>query len=80
MGLLRDFKDRFLESDLDIELVSHYEAEIDTVKDKKLCEKANRIPSAKFDNAQAAVKQLETAGIISISDSAWRSNVVLIPE
>ena len=79
MGLLRDFKDRFLESDLDIELVSHYEAEIDTVKDKKLCEKANRIPSAKFDNAQAAIKQLETAGIISISDSAWRSNVVLIP-
>jgi hypothetical protein len=66
--LLKDFEDRFMESDLDFEVVNHYEAELDTLLDKKLCEKAKRIPNTRFEQAHAAVKQLETAGILSPSD------------
>jgi hypothetical protein len=76
--LLKDFEDRFMESDLDFEIISHYEAELDTLPDKKLCEKAKRIPNTRFEQAHAAVKQLETAGILSTSDGEWRSNIVLI--
>jgi hypothetical protein len=46
--LLKDFEDRFMESDLDFEIISHYEAELDTLPDKKLCEKAKRIPTTRF--------------------------------
>ncbi len=66
--LLKDFEDRFMESDLDFEVVSHYEAELDTLLDKQLCEKAKKIPNTRFEQAHAAVKQLETAGILSLSD------------
>jgi hypothetical protein len=44
-----------------------------------LCEEAKRIPNTRFEQAHAAVKQFETAGILSPSDGEWRSNIVLIP-
>ena len=66
-------------SDLDFEVINHYEAELDTLHDKKLCEKAKRIPEKRFEQAHAAVKQFESVGILSTSDSKWRSNIVLIP-
>jgi len=77
--LLKDFEDRFMTSDLDFEVINHYEAELDTLHDKKLCEKAKRIPEKRFEQAHAAVKQFESVGILSTSDSKWRSNIVLIP-
>ncbi len=44
-----------------------------------MCKKAKRIPDTRFEQAHAAVKQFESAGILSTSDSEWRSNIVLIP-
>jgi hypothetical protein len=88
MHLLNDFKDRFIESVYDFRLNddpnlpgahSDYEAEIETMEGKLLSEKAKRIPTSKFENALAVVKQWEHLGIVSASDSAWRSNLVLLP-
>jgi hypothetical protein len=88
MNLLKDFKDRVIESVFDFRLSydpcqpgihSDYEAEIETLEGKKLYEKAKRIPTSKFENALTVIKQWELAGIVSVSDSAWRSNFVLIP-
>ena len=78
MRLLSDFEDRFMETDLDIEFTCNYEAELETLEDSKLVEKTKRLPSSKFESALEAIKQLEAAGIVSQSDSAWRSNTVLI--
>jgi hypothetical protein len=87
MYLLNDFRDRFIESVYDFRLNDpyppgahiDYEAEIETMEGKLLCEKAKRIPTSKFENVLAVVKQWEHLGIVSASDSAWRSNLVLTP-
>jgi hypothetical protein len=36
MRLLKDFEDRFMTSDLDFEVIDHYEAELETLQDKKI--------------------------------------------
>ena len=42
MRWLNDFKDRFMSNELDIELTKSYEAELETLEGKKVCEKAKK--------------------------------------
>ena len=78
--LVEDFEDRFSKTKLDLEITDKYTAELDTMPGKIVNQRVRRLPENKFDFALKALKQLEKAGVISESDSEWRSNVVMIPK
>jgi hypothetical protein len=78
--LLEDFKDRFSESKLDLEITDMYTAELETVPGKIVNQKCRRLPNDRFEFAKRAIKQLMQMGVISESDSEWRSNVVMVPK
>ncbi|MEG1725637.1 MAG: reverse transcriptase domain-containing protein, partial [Anaerovoracaceae bacterium] len=79
-SLLDDFHDRFSKRKLDIEITDLYTAPLDTFKGKKVIQHVRKLPNHKYEFAYKALKQLEQAGVISESDSPWRSNVVMIPK
>ena len=80
MRLLEDFKDRFSESKLDLEITDMYTAELETVPGKIVNQKCRRLPSDRFEFAKKAIRQLSEMGVVSESDSEWRSNVVMVPK
>ena len=79
-SLLNDFKDRFSEFKLDVEVTDLYCADLETVPGKKVIQRCRRLANHKFQFAMQAIKQLEKAGVIRESDSEWRSNVVMVPK
>ncbi len=79
-NILDEFDDRFSKSKLDIEITDMYEADLETVEHKKVCQRVRRLPEQKYQFAMKAIRQLEEAGVVSESDSEWRSNVVLVPK
>ncbi len=80
MELLNDFKDRFSESKLDLEITDMYTAELETLPGKIVNQKCRRLPNDRFEFAKKAIKQLMQMGVVSESDSEWRSNVVMVPK
>ena len=80
MRLMEDFKDRFSFSKLDLEITDMYTADLETEEVKIVNQKCKRLPSDRFKAVEKAVKQLEQAGIASVSDAEWRSNLVLVPK
>ncbi len=80
MGLLNDFKDRFSESKLDLEITDMYTAELEMLPGKIVNQKCWRLPNDRFEFAKKAIKQLMQMGVVSESDSEWRSNVVMVPK
>jgi len=78
--LLLDFKDRFSRTKLDLEQTDLYTASLPTLPNKKVCQTVRRLPHNKFQFAMKAIKQLQAAGVVSESDSSWRSNVVMVPK
>ncbi len=54
--------------------------DLETVEHKKVCQRVRRLPEQKYQFAMKAIRQLEEAGVVSESDSEWRSNVVLVPK
>jgi hypothetical protein len=80
MNLLEDFKDRFSESKLDLEITDMYTASLETTPGRIVNQKCRRLPTDRFEFAQKAIKQLEDMGVVSESDSEWRSNVVMVPK
>jgi hypothetical protein len=79
-ALLTDFKDRFSESKLDLEITDMYTADLETLPNKKVNQKCRRLPTDRFEFAKKAIKQLMDMGVVSESDSEWRSNVVMVPK
>ena len=80
MDLLENFKDRFSESKLDLEITDMYTADLDTLPHKIVNQKCRRIPTDRAIFAEKAIKQLMDMGVVSESDSEWRSNVVMVPK
>jgi hypothetical protein len=80
MALLEDFKDRFSESKLDLEITDMYTADLETTPGRIVNQKCRRLPTDRFEFAQKAIKQLQDMGVVSESDSEWRSNVVMVPK
>lgn len=80
LKLLKKYADRFSTSKLDIEQTTLYEAALPTIPGRKVVQPVRRLPPVKFQFAMKALSQLEKAGVISKSDSPWRSNVVLVPK
>jgi negative regulator of genetic competence, sporulation and motility len=78
--ILDEFDDRFSKSKLDIEITDMYEADLDTTPGKIANQRVRRLPENKYQFAMKAIKQLEEAGVVSESDSEWRSNVVMVPK
>jgi hypothetical protein len=78
--LLEDFKDRFSESKLDLEITDMYTAELETTPGKIVNQKCRRLPTDRFEFAKKAIKQLMEMNVVSESDSEWRSNVVMVPK
>ena len=78
--LLKDFKDRFSESKLDLEITDMYTADLETTPGKIVNQKCRRLPTDRFEFAKKAIKQLMEMGVVSESDSEWRSNVVMVPK
>jgi hypothetical protein len=72
MELLEDFKDRFSESKLDLEITDMYTAELETLPGKVVNQKCRRLPNDRFKFAKKAIKQLMQMGVVSESDSEWR--------
>jgi hypothetical protein len=72
-SLLQDFKDRFSESKLDLEITDMYTADLETIPGKIVTQKCRRLPQDRFDFAQKAIKQLMDMGVVSESDSEWIS-------
>jgi dUTPase len=79
-ALLKDFSDRFSTSKLDLEVTDLYEADLETMPGRKVIQKVRPLPNHKFNFALKAIRQLEAAGVVQESDSAWRSNVVMVPK
>jgi hypothetical protein len=80
MNLLNDFKDRFSESKLDLEITDMYTADLETLPGKIVNQRCRRLPNDRFEFAKKAIKQLMDMGVVSKSDSEWRSNVVMVPK
>jgi len=80
MTLLEDFSDRFSKSKLDLEITDMYTADLETQEGRIVNQKCRRLPTERFEFAEKALRQLEEVGVISESDSEWRSNVVLVPK
>jgi hypothetical protein len=80
LTILEDYADRFSTTKLDIETTDIYEAELNTLPDKKVIQQCRRLPQQKFDFAYEALEQLKQAGVVEPSTSEWRSNVVLVPK
>ena len=80
MSLMEDFKDRFSESKLDLEITDMYTADLETIPGKVVNQKCRRLPTDRFVFAKKAIDQLIKMGVVSESDSAWRSNVVMVPK
>jgi hypothetical protein len=57
-----------------------YEADLETIPGKIVNQRVRRLPDNKYQFAMKAIKQLEEAGVVSESDSEWRSNVVMVPK
>ena len=79
-ALLVDFADRFSESKLDLEITDLYTADLETIPGKIVNQKCRRLPTDRFEFAKKAIAQLMDMGVVSESDSAWRSNVVMVPK
>jgi hypothetical protein len=57
-----------------------YTADLETIPNKKVNQKCRRLPTDRFEFAKKAIKQLMDMGVVSESDSEWRSNVVMVPK
>jgi hypothetical protein len=75
-----DFKDRFSESKLDLEITDMYTADLETIPGKIVNQKCRRLPTDRFIFAKKAIDQQIKMGVVLESDSAWRSNVVMVPK
>jgi hypothetical protein len=78
--LLNEYDDCFSKSKLDLQTTTLYEAPLPTIPGKKVQQKVRRLPPHKYNFAMQAIKQLQASGVVRESDSAWRSNVVLVPK
>jgi hypothetical protein len=79
-AIVEEFSDRFSRWKLDIEVTDKYEAELETKPGRSVRQAVRPLPPHKFDFALKAVKQLEEAGVVTESNSTWRSNVVMVPK
>jgi hypothetical protein len=65
---------------LDLEITNLYTATLDTIPGIIVNQPVRRISTEQFNYAIEQLHQLRDAGVISESDSPWRSNVVLVPK
>jgi hypothetical protein len=78
-SLLVEFKDVFSESSGDIGRTSLTSHKIDTIGDQKpIKQQPRRLPLAKVDIAQEAIKGMHEQGIIEPSSSPWTAPIVLV--
>ena len=78
--MLAEYDDRFSKSKLDLKSTTLYEASLPTIPGRMVQQKVRRLPPHKYQFAIQAIKQLQESGVVRESDSAWRSNVVLVPK
>jgi hypothetical protein len=76
--LLYEFEHRFSKSKLDLEITDLYNSDLPTKQGIKVQQKVRRLPYHKYEFTTAAINQLISAGVITKSDSTWKSNVVLV--
>jgi hypothetical protein len=57
-----------------------YTADLETLPGKIVNQKCRRLLNDRFEFAKKAIKQLMDMGVVSKSDSEWRSNVVMVPK
>jgi hypothetical protein len=77
-SLLVEFKDVFSESSGDIGTTSLTSHKIDTGDQKPIKQQPRRLPLAKVDIAQEAIKGMHDQGIIEPSSSPWTAPIVLV--
>jgi dUTPase len=77
-SLLNDYSHRFSKNKLDFEITDLYAADLPTKEETALKQKVRRLPYQKYEYTTTAIKELIQAGMVSISDSPWRSNVILM--
>ncbi len=65
MSLMEDFKDRFSESKLDLEITDMYTADLETIPGKVVNQKCRRLPTDRFVFAKKAIDQLIKMGQLS---------------
>ena len=75
---LREFADVFSKGDHDLGRTGLVKHRIDTGNAHPIKHAPRRIPPAKREEMQQAVKELEKQGLIEKSDSPWSSAVVLV--
>ena len=77
-SLLVEFKDLFSIRSGDIGRTSFTSHKIDTGDQKPIKQQQRRLPLAKAELAQEAVKEMHEQGIIEPSNSPWAASIVLV--
>ena len=77
-SLLVEFRDVFADGSSDIGRTSLTSHKIDTGDRKPIKQQPRRLPLAKVDIAQKAIKEMYEQGIIEPSSSPWTSPIVLV--
>ena len=73
-----EFRDVFSDSSCDIGRTSLTSHKIDTGDQKPIKQPPRRLPLAKVDIAQKAIKEMHEQGVVEPSNSPWMSPIVLV--
>lgn len=77
--LLHEFHDSYSKTELDVSITDVYIADLITEPSKKIIQKCKRLPLDRFKIGLKALTDLEKLGIVSKSNSEWRSNLIMTP-